>query len=67
MDMLTKEGSTPRLQGGVRETGLQESKDGNFLEAVLWIRIRMFVDLVDPDPLVRCTTPAPNHYVIKQK
>jgi hypothetical protein len=34
---------------------------------VLRIRIRMFLDLQDPDPLVRCTDPAldPSPFLIK--
>jgi hypothetical protein len=37
--------------------------------AVLRIRIRMFLGLVDPDPLVSasCTDPAPDPFIIKQK
>jgi hypothetical protein len=34
--------------------------------AVLWIRIRMFVGLLGPDPLVRDTAPDPDT-IIKQK
>jgi hypothetical protein len=38
-------------------------------EAVLRIRIRKFLGLPDPDPLVRCTDPdpAPEPSIIKQK
>jgi hypothetical protein len=35
------------------------------LKAVL--RIRMFLDLLDPDPLVRSTDPDPDPSIIKHK
>jgi hypothetical protein len=34
--------------------------------SVLWIRIRMFLCLLDPDPLVRDTDPDPAPSIIKQ-
>ncbi len=35
--------------------------------AVLWIRIRMFLGLLDPDPLLSCTDPDLGPSIIKQK
>jgi hypothetical protein len=42
---------------------------GTLLKAVLQIRlrIRMFLGMLDPDPLVRQTDPAPDPSIIKQK
>jgi hypothetical protein len=37
------------------------------LVQVLWIRIRLFLGLLDPDPLVRGTDPDPGPSIIKQK
>jgi hypothetical protein len=38
-----------------------------FLKVVLWIRIRMILGLLDPDPLVRGTDPDLDPSIIKQK
>ncbi len=54
----------PTNQGWVSEKNLEK-----FLsyKSVLGIRLRMFLGLLDPDPLVRGTDPAPNPSIIKQK
>ncbi len=57
---LKKENETLKAELESLETGREE------LQAVLRIRIHMFLGLLDPDPLVRGMDPDPDPSVIKQ-
>ncbi len=51
----------------VRKNSVGESQNMFVLAPVLRIRIRMFLGLLDPDPLVRGTDPDSDPSIIKQK
>ncbi len=52
-----------KIYTGKKEAG----RKNNIIKTVLGIRNLMFLELLDPDPLVRCTDPAPDPSLFSHK
>jgi hypothetical protein len=67
MDLIPRQAAAAAALTAAQALEAAMQTEAAALQAVLRIRIHMFLGLSDPDPLVCCMDPDPDPFIVKQK